>query len=337
MNILIGVGFFVVVLAIAVFLMIKNTNTMNTRLDSIMSGVNKQLNSLTSQLNERIKEVSHTISDTHRTVGDRLDSATEIFGNVRESLGKLEETNKQIYEIGRDISSLEHLLRAPKFRGELGETMLGNILSQVLPKEHYKLQHTFDSGETVDAAIFIGDNILSIDAKFPYENFKRMHNAENENEKKQFMRFFIRDVKNRITEISSKYILPDEKTFDFGLMYVPAESLFSEITRDSTISNFAKAKKVIPVSPNTFYAYLQAICHGLKGLTIQRNIVKIMRELGKVTGEFSKFKGEFSVLGGHIRNAKQKFDDAQLRLDRFGDKLISTHNIKAIKDEADGA
>ncbi len=333
MIIWIGLGFFVIVLVAIVFLMINNTNTMNTRLDSTMAGVNKQLEFLTSQINERIKEVRQTVSDTHRTVGDRLEGATKIFGNVKESLGKLEETNKQIYEIGRDISSLEELLRAPKFRGELGETMLGNILSQVLPNEHYKLQHTFDSGETVDAAIFIGKNILSIDAKFPLENFKRMQAAESDKDRKMFKRSFTKDVKNRINEVASKYILPDEKTFDFALMYIPAELLFFEITRDSEISSFAKAKKIIPVSPNTFYAYLQAICHGLKGLTIQRNIVKIMSELGKVTGEFNKFRAEFSVLGNHIRNAKQKFDDSQIRLERLEDKLISTHNIKAIKGE----
>ncbi len=329
----IALSLFIITLAAVVFFIIKNTQALHSNLNSVMSQVNNQLNTLIGQVNERIKEVSQAVNDTHRTVGDRLDSATKVFGNVKESLGKLEQTNKHIYEISRDISSLEQLLRAPKFRGELGETMLGNILSQVLPADHYQLQYKFNSGETVDAVVFIGKNILSIDAKFPLDNFRHMQDAEAEAEKKSFMRLFVKDVKNRIGEISSKYILSDEKTFDFAFMYIPAESIYYEITKDTEISNFAKTKKVIPVSPNTFYAYLQAICHGLKGLTIANNIVKIMNDLGRITSEFEKFRQEFSVLGNHIRNAKQKFDEAQTVMERLNDKLISTHNIKAIDED----
>jgi len=326
-------GIFLAVLALIVFLIIKNTQMTNASLNLITSKVNEQLNTLVGQVDQRIKEVNKSISDTHRTVGDRLDSATKVFGNVKESLGKLEETNRQICEISRDISSLEQLLEAPKFRGQIGETMLENILSQVLPKENYRLQYAFNSGDTVDAAIFIGKNILSIDAKFPLDNFKRLQNSSSDSEKKTSGRAFIKDVKNRITEISSKYILPDEKTFDFALMYIPAESIFYEITRESQISNFAKEKKIIPVSPNTFYAYLQAICHGLKGLAIERNIVKIMSDLGRIVGDFDKFRKDFQVLGTHIRNAKQKFDETQLAMDRFNDKLVSTQDIRTIEDK----
>lgn len=324
---------FLISLAAVVFFMIKNTQSVNSSLNTIMSGVNSQLNSLISQVNDRMKEVNQAINDTHRTVGDRLDSATRVFGSVQQSLGKLEETNKSIIEISKDISSLENLLRAPKFRGELGETMLGNILSQVLPKEHFALQYRFKSNETVDAAIFIGQNILSVDAKFPLDSFRKAQDTQVESEKKTFMRSFVKDVKARIQEISSKYILSDEKTFDFALMYIPVESIFYEITKDSEISDFAKAKKVIPVSPNTFYAYLQAICHGLKGLSIQRNVGKIMNDLGRIISEFEKFNREFNVLGSHIHNAKQKFDEASMSLGRLSDKLASTHSIKAIDED----
>ncbi len=332
MNMLIVIAI-LIFLAILVFFIIKNTQRMNSNLNSVMSQVNTQLNTLVGQVNERIKEVNQAINDTHRTVGDRLDSATKVFGSVKESLGKLEQTNKFIVEISRDISSLEQLLQAPKFRGALGETMLESILSQVLPKEHFQLQYKFKTNETVDAAIFIGNNILSIDAKFPLDNFKKLQDAESDADKKTLSRAFVKDVKLRITEISSKYILSDEKTFDFALMYIPAESIFYEITKDAEISDFAKSKKVIPVSPNTFYAYLQAICHGLKGLTIQRNIVKIMNELGRIVSEFDKFSREFSVLGSHIHNAKQKFDEASISLERLNDKLSSTHSIKAIDED----
>lgn len=324
---------FIIGLGLIVYFMQKNSHQMNTHLTSMMDQVNRQLNTIMQQVNERIKEVSSVLSDTHRTVGERLDSATKVFGNVQASLGRLEETNKRIVEISADISGLQNLLRAPKFRGELGETLLGNLLSQVLPKENFSLQHRFRSGDTVDAVVVIGKYLLPIDAKFPLENFKKFQEANSEDDKKANWRLFVRDVKNRIDEISKKYILPDEGTFDFALMYIPAESVYSEISQDEEISNFAKNKKVISVSPNTFYAYLQAVCHGLKGINIERNVRNIVAQLERLRIDLKKFQEDFDLVGGHLSNAAKKYDDARTRLEQFRDKLMTTAQAKKIEQK----
>src|SRR3989339_850712 len=146
----------------------------------ISAQTNAQLHAVTAQLNERLKEMSLAIQETQRGVGERLDTTAGIIGNLQNSLGKLEQTNNQIFEISKDISGLQDLLRAPKFRGEMGETMLGNLLAQVLPKEHYQLQYQFKSGETVDAIIRLGAHVVPVDAKFPYENFKASLSALSE-------------------------------------------------------------------------------------------------------------------------------------------------------------
>jgi len=299
----------------------------------ISSQVNQQLNSITQQINERLKEAYQAVQDGHKTVGERLDSATKVFGDVQRSLGKLEETNKQIVEISKNISSLQDLLRAPKFRGELGETLLGKLLEEILPKENIKQQYHFKNGDIADAAIVIGQNLIAIDAKFPLENFKKFSESNSDDEKKTTYRVFVRDVKGRIDEVASKYILPDEGTFDFALMYIPAEAIYYQISKDEELGNYAKARKIVFVSPNTFYAYLQAILYGLRGISIQKNVQKIFAELSGLQVEFKKFQEDFELVGKHISSASQKHADATQKLGKFKDKLNLTTNRQQIESE----
>lgn len=299
----------------------------------ITGQLNQQLDLFTRQMNERLKETAQALQETHKTVGERLDSATRVFGDVQKSLGRLEETHKQIYEIGRDISSLQELLRAPKVRGELGETLLGRLLEDILPKENIKMQHRFRNGDTVDAALVIGQNLIPIDAKFPLENFKKFSESASDEERKAYYRTFIRDVKNRIDEISSKYILPDEGTFDFALMYIPAEAVYYQISQDEELCVYSKSKRVIFTSPNTFYAYLQAILYGLRGVNIQRNVQKIFSELSRLQIDFKKFREDFELVGAHLSNASKKYNEAREKLGNFTDKLANTAERKQIEAE----
>lgn len=290
----------------------------------ISSQTNSQLNAVTNQLNERLKEMSSVIQETQKGVGQRLDSTAGVIGNLQKSLGKLEQTNQQIFEISKDISGLQNLLRAPKFRGEMGETFLGNLLAQVLPKDYYKLQYQFKSGETVDAVIHLGVNMVPIDAKFPLENFQGLMAAASDDEKNAFRKKFIADVKNRINETANKYILPDEGTFDFALMYIPAENVYYETTIKQDLLSYALSKRVVPVSPNTFYAYLQVICLGLKGLQVERNAKEILVNLSRMQQDLLKFGEDFRLIGTHIKNAGTKYEEAERKLDKFQDKLKSS-------------
>lgn len=316
------IGIFVAGLIAVIFIVLK-----------ISASVNQQLASVTQQLNDRLKETAQALQDANKTVGERLDSANKVFGDVQKSLGRLEETHKQIYEISKDISSLQELLRAPKFRGEIGETLLGRLLEDILPKENIKLQHRFKSGDIADAAIVIGQSLISIDAKFPLENFKRSQEAVTEDERKTSYRVFVRDVKGRIDEVSSKYILPDEGTFDFALMYIPAEAVYYQISKDEELGTYAKSRKVIFVSPNTFYAYLQAILYGLRGVNIQKNIQKIFSDLGRLQLDFKKFQEDFDLVGGHLSNAAKKYTEAKGKLEGFTDKLASTVQSKQVESK----
>lgn len=315
------VFFMAVVLIMAgMFFVTKAAAKANAQLLDV---INKQIETMRQELNGRLAEANRALSDTHKTVGERLDNATKIFGNVENKLGQLQESSKQLLEVGRDISSLQELLRVPKFRGEIGETMLGNLLAQVLPKEHFKLQYRFKTGDTVDAVIELAGHLVPVDSKFSLENFKKMMAAANDDEKTSYHKKFLSDVKMRIDEISRKYILTDEGTFDFALMYIMAENVYYETIIKEDFLNYALSKKVIPVSPNTFFAYLQVICLGLRGMTIESNVQMVLESLSRLQGDLTKFKEDFRVVGGHLRNAAVKYEEADKRLERFSDKLTS--------------
>ena len=274
------------------------------------------------QARQRWKEQSDTLS---KTVGERIADTTKIFGEVKESLGKLTQRTEQIQAVGENISSLQDILRAPKFRGGFGELLLERLLADILPHDNYALQYEFRNGETVDAIIRIGGNLVPIDSKFPLEDFQRILAAESEEEQATLRRQFTRTIKKHIDAVT-KYILPDENTFDFALMYIPAENVYYETilrghAEESDIYSYSLQKRVIPVSPNSLYAYLQVITLGLKGLHIEKTARSMLGHLGRLQGDLQDFQGEYTTLGGHIRHAARKYDDAATKLARLGDKL----------------
>jgi len=168
---------------------------------------------------------------------------------------------------------------------------------------------------------------VPVDAKFPLENFQRILEETDETARRQWRRAFVRDVKARVDEIAKKYILPDEGTYDFALMYIPAENVYFEaILRDDAIDEdapavYATSRRVIPVSPNSLYAYLRVIVLGLKGLQIERSAQDIQARLSRLGGDLDKFRDAFDVVGRHLTHARNKYDDAASALNRVEAKL----------------
>ncbi len=318
------IGALAIVIIIFLIFMSRTQNAIKDLKD------NQSLTLMQQQIGQLRTEVTKQLQATTGQVGTRLDKAAEVIASVKKDLGGVFEATRQVFDIGKDIASLQELLRAPKFRGGFGEFFLGDLLSQILPPSHYKLQYQFKNGEIVDAIIRLGNGLVPVDSKFPLENFKRFIDSKEEAERKSNRKKFIRDVHARIDEIARKYILPDEGTYEFALMYIPAENVYYEtiIKEENEIFSYALGKKVIPVSPNSFYAYLQVIVLGLKGLRIEKNVEEIIRKLGSLQGDFTRFKDDFDTAGKHIANAKNKFDEAERKLAQLGDKLSATSSLK---------
>jgi DNA recombination protein RmuC len=298
-------------------------------LDNGTRQVQQQLGQVLGHVNDRLKENAEVLQQTQQSLGERLDNAAKVVGSVQKSLGGLEEANRRIYEVGKDIASLQEILRAPKLRGGLGEFLLENLLAQVLPPDHFSTQYSFRSGEKADAVIKLGNSLVPVDAKFPLENFKRALQAESDEERTRAKKQFTADVKKHIDAIAQKYILPDEGTYDFALMYIPAENVYyetiikDESAAEKSLSEYALSKRVIPVSPGSFYAYLQAIVLGLKGMKVEERAKEIIRYIGRLQGDFSRFRDEFELVGKHLGHAQSSYQSADKRIEQFGQKLLS--------------
>jgi len=283
---------------------------------------------VSNQVNERLNQMHQSLQEANKIIGQNLGSTANIFGTVQESLGRLEKSNERIYEISKDISSLQELLRAPKFRGQMGETFLENLLSQILPQDYFRMQYRFKTQDSVDAVIRLGERLVPIDAKFTLENFQKMLDVQGEEEKANCRKRFIQDVKNRIDEIASRYILPAENTYDFALMYIPAENVYYEVIIKEDLLSYCISKKVIPVSPNTLYAYLQVICLGLKGLKVEEHAKEILKNLSTMANEIKKFQEDFGLLGTHLTYARNKYEDSQKKLERLSERLFDIQDKK---------
>jgi len=306
----------------------------------VSDGLNKNISLLTEQqraVNEQLRgitdQVNQQLQNSSGQIGQRLDNAAKVIGEVRENIGKLSKASEQIYEVGKNIATLQEILRPPKLRGGLGEQFLGELLSQVLPPEFFTLQYQFSSGERVDAVVRLGEKMVPIDSKFPLDNFRRVIECKTDEERKTYQKAFYKDVKKHVDDIANKYIVPKEGTYDFALLYIPAENVYYEtITKDESfgeekgILNYALNKKVIPVSPNSFYAYLQVIILGLKGLKIEEHAREIQSLLGGLGKDLKDFQEDFRLVGRHISDARNRFDEARARLEKFSFKLEQIEN-----------
>jgi DNA recombination protein RmuC len=306
------------------------------QLTGLRSDSATQLAERSAEIDRRLVSVTETmdrrLSELDVKVDRRLESATKTTSAIHERLGKVDEATAQMLDRAKDLMRLEQALRPPKARGAFGELMLENLLRDRLPQGSYAMQHTFRSGERVDAVIDVGDRLVPVDSKFPLDNFERMVNAESDDEKQLHEKAFARDVKGHVDAIASKYVRPDEGTYDFALMYIGAESIYYELTCGKTgaLLKYAHDKCVFPVSPTTFTSQLQVIALGLKGLQIEQHAHEVMAYVAELHRDFDRFKVDFELVGKHLGNANTKFAEAEKRLDRFDGKLE-----RATEHEAD--
>jgi len=325
-------------LAVILALALQAALYFSRNIKRVLTEVSVNLKSINSDLNDHLKHNLTFINQANTQISGRLDNASRVIGDVKQHLGKLEESNKRLYEIGKDISSLQDLLRAPKMRGGIGEYILADLLRQILPQEYFILQYEFSSKERVDAVIKFGEGLVPVDAKFPLENFKKMTAQDDKDAKSSARKLFASDIKNHIKKISEKYIVPAEGTFDFALMYIPAENVYYEviikdekISEESGLFHYSINKKVIPVSPNSFYAYLKVILLGLKGMAIEKSAKEILFNISHLKTGFDRFSTDFSKIGRHIDNAKSSYSESEKRLIKITDRLVHIESLDASK------
>ena len=316
------------------------TNNLNNTLSATINQMDQRVAENTNQISQRLQENSKSINESKEFITNRVSQTEKTVREVTNQLSKLEEASSKLLITNKEIVNFQNMLIAPKMRGGFGESLLENMLQDVLPHDKFKTQYTFKkTGEICDAVIFLLDNkIVGIDSKFPLANFERYFNEKDETEKNTHYKVFIRDVKKRIDEIASKYISPQDNTLNFAMMYVPMESIYYDIVvkRDGNSDNiweYAHKKRVIPVSPNSITSYIFTILEGLKGYEIEEKAEEILVKLTQLRTDFTKFSEDFDVLGKHINNARSKYEDTTRRFDKMSTKIEAIDESDHLKLE----
>ena len=293
---------------------------------AIIFYINKKINDLgekqkpSSELLEYLKTTNVRLNEQGKAFNERLDNATRVISSVQKNIGEMS-------EIGRGMRELQDFLKNPKIRGNIGEQVLNELLKQYLPKESFNLQYVFRSGEKVDAAIKTSAGIIPVDSKFPMENFRKISNSQDDKEKISYQKLFESDVKKHIDDISRKYILTEEGTIDYALMYIPSEAIYYEVVNNSSLFDYAGERRVLPVSPTTFYAYMKAILMSFEGQKIESQAKEILISLRAIQKDYEKVDGNLAVLQKHLTNAHNTMDSVVAVFSQLGQKIASTKNL----------
>jgi DNA recombination protein RmuC len=273
-------------------------------------------------LNQNIQGMQERIDKTTEAINTRLDKAAEVIGDVQKELGGVQ-------EIGHSMKELQDFLRSPKIRGNVGEAVLKDLLEQMIPKANLSMQYRFKSGEAVDAIIKTKNGLIPIDSKFPMENFQKASKCKTEEEKKVCLKEFYKDVKKHVDAIAKKYILPSEGTVDFAVMYMPSEGIYYETINNIELYKYAGDKKILFVSPNSFYYFLKIIMQALGNEKIEEKAKEVLNSLRGIQQDSRKFGDDLSVLNKHVTNAKNSMDSVNSNYARLGAKIENTGQLQA--------
>ena len=287
----------------------------------------RQLKAQNTSLQGQLEGQRKAMTEQTKLIWERLEKSSNVIQQVQKELGG-------ISEFGKDMKDLSNVLKSPKLRGGLGEQFLYEILENALPNELFKTQHKFKDGNVCDAVVKTDKGLIAIDSKFPMENFKAMVTQDTQEARDKHKKVFVRDVKKRIDEISSKYILPEEGTTDFAVMYVPSENIYYElIVNTPEIEEYSRNKSVFITSPNTLNYQMRAILVAYQQNELQKHAGEILKSLSGIKTEAEKFDEELGVLGGHIVRTYKAMDSVKIKFSKLFGKIESTQALSTPDSE----
>ncbi|HEV8601643.1 MAG TPA: DNA recombination protein RmuC [Patescibacteria group bacterium] len=261
------------------------------------------------------------IKETNKAISERLDAAGRYIADLKKELGG-------VSQIGPDLRRLSETLASPKMRGNFGEEVLENMLNQVFPKELTTYQYRFKNGEVVDAIVRIGTLILPIDSKFSMENYRLYKEAKTDESIEDQKKLFLKDIKKRIDEIHKKYILPQEGTYDFALMFIPSEGIYIEVAEDLPTCAYARDKKVVLVGPNSLYLTLQTFLVSLRGQQINKAAQQVLSMISGIKQESDKFSKTLDTMANHVKNTNNTMGTVVDGYSKLKGQILNASNLQ---------
>ncbi len=282
----------------------------------IQNQIQDQQKRLDMQMRELARTLDARLSDSTKTVFSQAQASERIVREVTAELTKVAEGQKQIGALNDQLRNLNDILKNTKARGVLGEYFLETVLKNVLAPNTYQLQYPFKDNSKVDAVIFYQDKVIPIDSKFSLENYNRLAGAATDEERKRYGDALRMDLKTRIDE-TSKYIKPGEDTVDFAFMFIPSEALYYDLlinkigaSAERDLVQYAAEKHVYPVSPTTFYVYLQMVYQGLRQMQINKSAQQIIKGVGELQRHLMRYEEYLEKIGTHLATTTNAYNTA---------------------------
>ncbi|MBP9828157.1 DNA recombination protein RmuC [Patescibacteria group bacterium] len=299
-----------IILGLLAYVILKindlNASKHNSSMDTALAIIQKELENVKAtqsqqrtdiqdnlhQLNDRLFKSQSELRQASETQFSTMHQQSNAMGKTLQEVSALlshnQSTITQVLDYSKQLQDLQSILKNPKQRGVLGEYFLETALKNVLAPANYEMQYKFPNGDIVDAVIKIKDRVIPIDAKFSLENYNRLVDAPDEQERERVGKLLTTDLKNRILE-TSKYVRPEEGTLDFAFMFIPHEALYYDLLvnkvgalqedTESLIARAAAKYRVIVVSPTSFFAYLQTVLQGLNAMRIEESALEIKKHV----------------------------------------------------------
>lgn len=291
------------------------------------------------ELGRTVQQLSQTMSDklersntqVQTSVHKQLSESAKLVADVTQRLTKLDETNRRVVDVATELKTLQNVLANPKQRGVFGEFYLESVLENVLPPNQYQMQYGFKDGVIVDAVVVLDKGkILPIDSKFSLENYNRMVNASDKDQRDALLAKVKADLKGRIDE-TAKYIRPSEGTMDFAFMFIPSESLYYDLLIGTVGSGSSardlieyafRDKRVIIVSPTSFLAYLQTVLQGLRSLQIEEQARDIQVRVGQLGTHIRKFDELLGKMGKSLSTTVNHYNNSYKELAKIDKDVV---------------
>jgi len=308
--------------------------SLSTKIDASLK---EQFVSFQLEINKELLAARNEITNSKDIITQNTIKAIETIKDIGSIISKITQQQEEVQKLGQ---SLKDILQVPKLRGNYGEIVLEEMLEKVLPKGVWEKQYSIDGREKVDAVIKLKDVIIPIDAKFPREDYNKYLDASSPEEKEKYWKSFENAVKKQIKDIKEKYLKPEKGTSEFALMFIPSEAIYYETIAEenylghpSEIYKCALENNVFPVSPNTFYAFLQVILIAVRNVEIIKNVKRLQEGLKTLQKSFESFCRKFEEIGEKIDKAQNAYKLGKSHIDSYKGNLDSILQLREFRED----
>ena len=292
----------------------------------------KRVDGLTNTTDLRLKEINQQVE---KRLAEGFEKTTETFSDVIKRLALIDAAQKKITELSDSVMSLHEILNDKRSRGAFGEVQLSALIRNVIPEQHFSLQHTLSNDKRPDCMLFLPEPTgnVAIDAKFPLETYRLLVDSTlSEMEREQHKRQFKIDIRKHIQSIAEKYIIPGE-TSDGAVMFIPAEAVFAEIhANHPDVVEEAQRAKVWMVSPTTMMAILTTARAVLKDAATRKQVHIIQKHLHLLANDFDRFQKRMDNLASHIAQAHTDVEQVNISARKISQRFGQIEQV-----ELDGA